>query len=88
MDVVAISLIAVGLIAALLLIYVSWRLDRRSQRASSARWMRAWTIRTRVLADLWRNLHGPLRLEDRSHDPPAKKQRRQSLKRKQGAPKR
>jgi hypothetical protein len=70
MDAIAIGLIMLGLIAAVAFIYVGWRLDRRAQRAISAKWMRAWTIRTRVLAELWGKLNGPLRLTGATKPPP------------------
>ena len=69
MDGRIIALIAVGLLAVAVMMWVGYLLDRRSQRRASAQWMRNWTIRTRVLSDLIRRWQGPLRLEDRSAVP-------------------
>ena len=53
-------------------------LDRRSQRIASAKWMRAWTILTRVRNELFNRLHGPLRLQDQRDETMPQKSRRKS----------
>jgi hypothetical protein len=65
MDAFDIGLVAIGVILAIALVGGGWWLDRRDERVRSAKWMRSWAIRNRVLADLWRRIHGPPRLQDR-----------------------
>lgn len=77
MEAFTIGLIAIGVVGALGILWAGFLLDRRSHRIQSAKWMRGWTILTRVRADLFSRLHGPLRLQDqRSEGAPPKKTRR------------
>jgi hypothetical protein len=72
MEVDTALLIAIGVLMTLAIIWVGYRLDRRSHHAQSESWMRHWMIRNRVLADLYRRWHGPPRLQDqRSISPSA-----------------
>lgn len=70
MDAVTIALIAFGVLAALAVFYVGYRMDRRNHHIQSAAWMRNWAIRNRALADLFRRWKGPLRLQDQRAAPP------------------
>ncbi len=77
MDGGDITLIVVGVVGTIAIVWAGFALDRRSQRAESANWMRSWTVLTRVRSELFNRLHGPLRLQDqRSETAPPKKKKR------------
>ncbi|MEO5494738.1 MAG: hypothetical protein ABIR08_12035 [Sphingomonas sp.] len=76
MDAADIALIAIGVLGAIAIVWAGFLLDRRSQRTKSAKWMRAWTILTRVRNELFSRLHGPLRLQDQRAEAAPKKRKR------------
>ncbi|MEO5938099.1 MAG: hypothetical protein ABIQ43_03720 [Sphingomonas sp.] len=76
MDAADIALIVIGVLGAIAIIWAGFLLDRRSQRIKSAKWMRAWSILTRVRTELFSRLHGPLRLQDQRSDAAPEKRRR------------
>jgi hypothetical protein len=78
MDATDVALIVVGVLGTIAILWAGFLLDRRSQRAASAKWMRAWTILTRVRNDLFNRLHGPLRLQDRRAEAAPKTQKRKA----------
>lgn len=78
----SILILAIGLSAVVGIIWVGFLLDRRTRRRESARWMRNWTIRTNMLADLYRRWKGPLRLEHQAAKPTPRKRKAASPRRK------
>ena len=78
MDATDVALIVVGVVGTIAIVWAGFLLDRRSQRIKSAKWMRAWTILTRVRSELFNRLHGPLRLQDQRSDAGPKTQKRKA----------
>lgn len=82
MDGGDIALIVVGVVGAIAILWLGFRLDRRSQRIKSAKAWSAWAILTRVRRELFSRLHGPLRLQDqRSAEPPKTRKRKPATRR-------
>ena len=69
MDAFDIALIVVGVVGTIFILWLGFRLDRRSQRINSEKAWRAWSILTRVRNELFSRLHGPLRLRDQRAEP-------------------
>lgn len=76
MDAGDIALIVIGVAGAAAILWAGLSLDRRSHRIESSNWMRAWTIMTRVRAELFNRLHGPLRLQDQRSEAAPKARKR------------
>ncbi|WP_375397938.1 hypothetical protein [uncultured Sphingomonas sp.] len=64
MDGSAMAILAVCACAMAAILALCIALDRRARRVRAAQWWRRWVIHNRVMADLWRRLNGPPRLED------------------------
>jgi hypothetical protein len=76
MDAFTIVLIVIGVLGTIAIVWAGFLFDRRSHRHESAKWMRNWTILTRVRHELFNRLHGPLRLQDQRADAAPKSRKR------------
>ena len=86
MDAGDITLIVVGVVGTIAILWLGYRLDRRSQRITSEKAWRAWTILTRVRNELFSRLRGPLRLQDQRVEPAPKTRKRKPATRRRKAP--
>lgn len=74
-----IALVLIGVLGTFAILYAGFRLDRRSHRNESTKWMDSWTILTRVRRDLFNRLYGPLRLQDQRADGPVPEKKKRKV---------
>jgi hypothetical protein len=86
MDGGDITLIVVGVVGTIAILWLGFSLDRRSQRIKSDKAWSAWTILTRVRRELFDRLHGPLRLQDQRAESTPKTRKRKPATRRRKAP--